>query len=137
MGLVVTLYAVHVEQSAGPQYRSMCDINDHISCSRVLTSPYTRMMGMIFNLPKDHMFNLPNTNYGVLFYLAICCYPWATFVPGREFLLLGASVFSLVACCGLAYILYFKLKDLCLVCISSYVVNLFIFYYALKENKLF
>jgi vitamin-K-epoxide reductase (warfarin-sensitive) len=137
LGLAITLYAIHVERKAASEKaeKAFCDINDRMSCTRVLTSPYAKMVGKIFKLPADHKLNVPNTYYGVLFYIAIMLYtkfPF-TLIPFREVLLMAASSFSLVACCGLAYIMYFKLKDVCIVCMATWAVNVGIFCCALGE----
>lgn len=131
-GILVTLYAIRVERQSG---NAMCDINDRMSCSRVLKSPYARMMKMAFNLKENHPLNVPNTYYGLLFYIAITAYDFV-YVPYQETLLLLASLLSLVACVGLAYILYFKLNDFCIVCVTTYFINIGIFYCAYNEfNK--
>lgn len=40
MGIVASVYALHVEtkKERDPNYRAACDINEHMSCSKVLTS---------------------------------------------------------------------------------------------------
>ena len=138
IGLAVTLYAINVEKNAVAAKRALCDINEHISCTLVLTSKYAKMMGLIFKLPYKHPLNLPNTYYGLIFYIIIILYPVYPFtlIPFREVLFLVASSFSLLSCCGLAYILYVYLKDFCIVCVATYIVNIFIFYQALKENAI-
>lgn len=140
VGLLLTLYTIYVErqQSKNKAYRAACDVSDSMSCSVVLKSPYAKLVGKTFGLKRKHPLNLPNTYYGVLFYIAIMLYsvyPF-TLVPFREYLLFGASVSSLSVCVVLAYIMHFKLKNYCLVCIGTYFVNLFIFYYTLKENRI-
>ena len=141
-GIVVTLYAIYVERmakskSGGGQskYKAICDVNDSMSCTLVLTSKYSKMMGTIFNLDKDSWFNLPNTYYGLLFYVCVTLYPLYPFIliPFREVLLLGASLMSIVSSVMLAYILYFKLKNLCMVCIVTYVINITILLSAINE----
>lgn len=125
-GLFVSFYAIYVERKARRGIcNSFCDISDRASCSRVLTSPYSRMTGLVFKLPKNHPLNLPNTYFGILFYLAIIAYPQYPFtlIPFRETLLLLATSGSMVFCFVLAYILYFKLKDFCVVCVTTYFIN--------------
>ncbi|AYV77849.1 MAG: vitamin K epoxide reductase complex subunit 1 [Edafosvirus sp.] len=137
-GVLVSAYAIYVEVNAKHKQRALCDLNEGMSCTRVLTSPYARMTGLVFGLKKSHPLNLPNTYYGLLFYVAIILYKMYPFtlIPFKEFLLLVASSMSMAACIGLAYVLYFKLKDICIVCITTYIINSCIFYYALKENNI-
>ena len=132
-GIIVTLYAIYVERQTNKiGFKAMCDINDYASCSRVLKSPYAKMTKMIFNLKDDHVLNVPNTYFGLLFYIAVIIYNFVD-VSYQEVLLLVASGISLCACFGLAYILYFKLKDFCVVCVATYFINMGIFYYAYCE----
>jgi vitamin-K-epoxide reductase (warfarin-sensitive) len=138
LGVLATLYAISVEKNNDAKQKALCDINEHMSCSRVLKSPYARMVGMIFGLNKNHPLNVPNTYYGLLFYVAIILYSFYPFtlIPFREVMLLFAASGSILASFGLACILYFKLKDFCVVCVTTYVINGLIFWCALYENKL-
>uniref|UniRef100_A0A6C0C7D6 vitamin-K-epoxide reductase (warfarin-sensitive) n=1 Tax=viral metagenome TaxID=1070528 RepID=A0A6C0C7D6_9ZZZZ len=127
-GILIALYAICVERLA-PGVTAMCDINNRASCSRVLKSPYGRMMKLCFDLPDNHPLNVPNTYYGILYYSGIILYNFVT-VPYQETLLFIASIFSMFVSLQLALILYYKLKDFCIVCVTTYVINFFIFYHA-------
>ena len=128
-GFCITLYAIYVEKSKN---KPLCDINENISCTRVLRSPYGHMIGLMFKLSRSNRFNVPNTYYGIMFYFGLMLYDVCP-LPGKEVLLLIGAVMSCLASLGLAYILYFKLKDFCVVCVASYIVNLTILYYAWYE----
>jgi uncharacterized membrane protein len=131
LGLVITLYAVYVEKYDN-SFGNVCNGNSY---TNILRSPYARLTKKIFNLPKNSPFNLPNTYYGLIFYSAIILYSHYPFtmVPYRQQLLFGASVASLLISILLGCILYFKLKQPCYICISTYVVNMIIFYYSCYE----
>lgn len=133
LGLIVSFYAVYVEKKA--DYSSFCDFGEGFSCSAVLTSEYSRLIGMAFNLDRHHPMNIPNTYYGILFYLAVFLYPLYPFtlVPFRRTLLLLASISSMALCFVLAYILKYILHDVCIVCISSWIVNFAIFVLSVGE----
>uniref|UniRef100_A0A6B2LP68 vitamin-K-epoxide reductase (warfarin-sensitive) n=1 Tax=Arcella intermedia TaxID=1963864 RepID=A0A6B2LP68_9EUKA len=137
MGILVSLYGIYVEVNASndSSFSSWCDLSSYISCSKVLTSEYSRIIAKIFRLPEEHPLNVPNTYIGILFYLAVLVYPIYPFtlVPYRKNLFFIASSISLMFCIYLAYILYFVLEDLCLVCVSTYVVNANIFYHSYLE----
>jgi vitamin-K-epoxide reductase (warfarin-sensitive) len=139
LGLIVTTYAIYIEKQEKKMKSSMCDINDKMSCTSVLSSPYAKMMGKIFKLKYSHPLNLPNTYYGMIFYLAITLYSYFPFIliPYREKILLIVSILSIISSCVLAYILYAKLRTVCIICISTYIINSFILYYSLIENKIF
>eukprot|EP01127_Copromyxa_protea_P015156 TRINITY_DN4316_c0_g1_i2.p1 TRINITY_DN4316_c0_g1~~TRINITY_DN4316_c0_g1_i2.p1 ORF type:complete len:187 (-),score=19.05 TRINITY_DN4316_c0_g1_i2:23-583(-) len=140
VGVLVSLYSIYVELHASQEddFVAFCDITPSVSCSKVLTSPYAKMVGYVYDLPEDHSLNVPNTYLGLLFYSAVILYsiPPFTRVPHRELLFFSASCLSLVLCLVLGYILYAILEDLCLVCLTSYLVNISIFICACKEVKL-
>jgi len=136
-GLVVTLYTIYVEKMhrTNTKYVAICDINKKFSCTRVLETDYAKMAGKVFNLSSGSMFNVPNTYYGVLFYLAVAAYtiyPF-TLIPYREYLLLVASIASLCVSAVLGYIMHYKLGFYCIVCIITYFVNAAIFYCAISN----
>ncbi|XP_060678297.1 vitamin K epoxide reductase complex subunit 1-like protein 1 [Hemiscyllium ocellatum] len=129
LGLALSLYAYHVETSkerdAG--YRAMCDLSDSVSCSKVFTSRWGRGFGLLGSvLGHNSVLNQPNSIYGLIFYLLqllLSLTPSATAA-----IVLGAtSVTSLAGSLYLAYILVFILHDFCLVCVTTYVLNLLLF----------
>ncbi len=96
---------------------------------RVFTSEYGRMMSKLGLIAKGSMFDVPNAAYGVVFYVCAMVHWKLTFLPktARSLLMLLASVLSCASSVWLAYALYFELQDACIVCISTYVVNIVIF----------
>lgn len=137
VGILVSGYAIYVEHNARKTKKriALCDINDGMSCSLVLTSDYARLTEYYLGLSKDNIFNIPNTYYGLIFYIAVAIYPlWPfTLIPFREILLFGASILSINVCILLAWILYFKLKNFCSVCVASWIINTLILYQAYKQ----
>ena len=138
-GIIVSIYAIYVEKmaksSGAKKYIAICDVNDSASCSLVLMSQYSRLGEVYLGLKKDSWFNHPNTYYGLLFYIAVTIYPMYPFtlIPYRELMLFGASIFSILICCLLAWILYFKLNNFCAVCVASYIVNIVILMLSYRE----
>ncbi len=127
-GILICLYAIYVERNAKGKkrnYKPVCDINDNMSCTLVLTSEYAYMTKYVFNLNNDHPLNVPNTYYGLLFYSCIVLSAFIH-VPFQYYLLLSVSSMSLLASGGLMYFMY-KLWDFCLVCMASHVVNILLF----------
>lgn len=135
VGFVATCYAIYVAKQSKKNIKVACDINDWASCTTVLKSPYANLSKMCFGLSDDSIFNVPNTYYGLLFYIAIIIYPVYPFtlIPFRETLLLIASSFSMILSGVLAYILKYELNNFCAICVFTYFVNMVIFYLAWGE----
>lgn len=114
IGLFLCAYALYVEYKVAvdPNYVASCDLASWISCSKVFSSEYA------------HIFYFPNAAYGACFYLlvmildAIKLYKYIVYLSGLTF-------FSTLY---LAYILAFVLKDMCVVCVSTYILNFAMFF---------
>ncbi|KAM9258559.1 vitamin K epoxide reductase complex subunit 1 [Morus bassanus] len=124
-GAALSLYALHVERAHArdPSYRPACDLGPAASCTRVFGSRWGRGLGLVEPLlGRDSVANVPNGAVGVLFYLL---QGLLGAVPGRgaAAVLLWTSVASAVASLWLAGVLVFGLQDLCLVCITTYLLN--------------
>lgn len=113
IGFFISLYAYLVERQIGkePAYKPFCDLNDTLSCTRPMKSPYANffffsnaLIGMFF--------------YGVVMLLSLL---------GAKMLLLYTAMLSLIATCFMAYILYYKVRTICLLCTAVYCINIFIF----------
>ncbi|XP_043835104.1 vitamin K epoxide reductase complex subunit 1 isoform X1 [Dromiciops gliroides] len=125
-GLALSAYALHVkaERARSREYRAYCDLGESISCSRVFSSPWSKGFGLVEPfLGPDSILNQSNSIFGLIFYsqqLLLGCYsaPWASSV------LLFSSVLSLLGSVYLAWILLFVLYDFCLVCVTTYAINL-------------
>jgi vitamin-K-epoxide reductase (warfarin-sensitive) len=117
IGLVLSLYAHHLEQKikSDPHYKASCDINDRISCTRPLLSPYA------------NFFYLPNSLLGIFFYGTLAVVAFC----GLHAFVLIMAIAGIIASCVLAYLLYFEIKSFCIVCTSLYVVNILILLCAL------
>jgi vitamin-K-epoxide reductase (warfarin-sensitive) len=135
IGFLATSYAIYVAKKSKSNEPVMCDINDWVSCTKVLKSDYAYLCKMYLGVSDDSPFNVPNTYYGLLLYIAIMIYPMYPFtlIPFRETLLLIASTGSMLLSFFLAFILKYKLNNLCIICVFTYVVNAAIFYLAWKE----
>ncbi|KAM4637299.1 vitamin K epoxide reductase complex subunit 1-like [Amazona ochrocephala] len=125
-GAALSLYALHVERAHArdPAYRARCDLAEAVSCTRVFASRWGRGLGLVEPLlGRDSAANVPNGAIGVVFYLL-----QGLLGPvrgrGAAAVLLASSVASAAASLWLAAILALVLHDLCLVCISTYGLNL-------------
>uniref|UniRef100_A0A8C3V1R6 vitamin-K-epoxide reductase (warfarin-sensitive) n=1 Tax=Catharus ustulatus TaxID=91951 RepID=A0A8C3V1R6_CATUS len=136
-GAALSLYALHVEHNAArdPSYRAACDLAPSVSCTRVFSSRWGRGLGLVEPvLGKDSAVNVPNGAVGLLFYLL-----QGLLGLSRSRLasvaLLGTSVASALASLWLAAVLAFGLRDLCLVCVSTYGVNLALLALNLRQRR--
>lgn len=110
IGLAISAYGITVERNLqqDAQYKAACDLSDTVSCTRPFLSTYTKLLG------------ISNIWAAALYYSAILIF---------ALLNLKAIVF-IIACAGVAasitfaYILYVKIRSLCLICTSLYIVNI-------------
>ncbi|XP_026327554.1 vitamin K epoxide reductase complex subunit 1 isoform X2 [Hyposmocoma kahamanoa] len=133
-GILISTYALYVEMAAEvrPGYKALCDISEHASCSRVLTSKYSKGFGLISD---DSLLVVPNCVYGVIFYclmIFLSTFDNLTLVRVQFFIALS----SVATCFYLAYLLIFVLKDFCIVCVSTYVFNAAIVYFLNKKIQI-
>ncbi|XP_026479911.1 vitamin K epoxide reductase complex subunit 1-like protein 1 [Ctenocephalides felis] len=135
---ILSAYALLVELSAElhPDQPAMCDIGEHMSCSRVLTSRYGKGFGIVgLILGENSKFNQPNGFTGIIFYsfistLALTEKRWTAKIQ------LALSFISILLSIYLACILYFVLHDLCVVCVTIYFLNLINFILSYKRHSL-
>lgn len=113
IGLAGSVYAYLLEKAlAGNSfYKPVCEISDQFSCLKPIKSSYGRLFGF------------SNGLVGIAFYTVL----------GLSLFIGCVKCFTLFATAGvivsvwLAYILYVKIKTVCLVCTLLYVVNLLLF----------
>ncbi len=110
IGLVISLYGIMVERKLQQdmQYKAVCDISDKISCTRPMLSQYNKMLG------------ISNSLAAALYYLIIII---AIPLNQPELVMIITSVGLLITIIY-AYILYFKIQSLCLICTSLYIINI-------------
>ena len=137
-GLLLSVYALYVEHKAVemPGYKAACDIEAiGVSCSKVFTSKYGRMMSYFGFVEEDSDLDQPNAVLGILFYGITFILPYLTFIPGT-ISKLGMFLASCISCASsawLGYILVYVLEDICLVCVSTYIVNAIILVLAFSD----
>ncbi|KAK3781668.1 hypothetical protein RRG08_043579 [Elysia crispata] len=125
LGMCISVFAMYVEilKEKNPDYVALCDINSYITCSRVLTSRFAKGFGIVEKIfSKTSLLNQPNTVYGMAFYTFMATLALSSSSSSA----VVQTVSSIAANFGsvyLGYILLFILKDFCLVCVSTYVVN--------------
>lgn len=110
IGLAISIYGIKVESNLkeNAQYKASCDLSDTISCSKPMLSQYNAMFG------------ISNIWVSALYYCAIIA---STFINLPMLTLILASL-GVAVSIVFAYILYFKIRSLCLICTSLYIVNI-------------
>ena len=118
IGLLLSSYALYVEKKTNrsTSYKAACDISDKISCTKAFKSKYSKIMG------------LSNSLFGLFVYIFILA---LTFY-GDGKIIFFLSTFIILGSIYLAYISYFKLKNLCVVCTSIYLINFLLLVFSYK-----
>lgn len=109
IGFLLSFYFLYIEKKASKskKYKAICDISDKMSCTKAFSSRY------------GSLFGLSNSVLGLGFYLVIFL---LTFYNITYIFYL--SILSIIISIYLAYVLYFKLKNFCLICNAIYLVNI-------------
>ncbi len=121
IGFFVSLYAYYIEKKIAkdPTYKPMCDLSDRISCSKPIVSPWGKII--IFS----------NALIGMIFYVVVLLFYFLNYTP----LLFYSALIAVGASLVLAYILFFKIKTLCLLCCCIYVINILLLFASYKIYK--
>lgn len=137
LGLVLSVYALHVELSRerNPDYRAMCDLGESVSCSKVFSSRWGRGFGLLqYFIDKNHPLNQPNSVLGIIFYTLQMVLGLSLSRKAAMFLVFSSWV-SMAGSLYLASILAFVLRDFCMVCVSTYIVNFALLFTNLKRRR--
>jgi vitamin-K-epoxide reductase (warfarin-sensitive) len=110
VGILLSGYALYIEYKLkrNSGYKAACDISNRVSCTRTFHSSYGKT------------FYVSNGLWGVIYYLIVA----GLIFYGRPDFILIASACGVLFSARLAYILYFKLKNFCLICNGIYAVNI-------------
>jgi len=132
LGVGVSYYGYIVEttKEKDESYQPLCDISEHVSCTKAFMSRYGKGFGL---LPKDSPLYLPNSIYGIIFYtivasLSLFNHYWNTVL--MLIAAIGSNLFSIY----LARVLYL-LEDLCVVCVSTYVINALVLVLTIRKLR--
>lgn len=114
IGIVVSLYATYIstELKKDTDYAPVCDINEEVSCSKALTSKESSLF-----------FGIKNSILGIIGYVAVI----AVVVLELSIPLLVLTTPMLLVTLYLAYVLYVRDKNLCIICTCAHVVNILLF----------
>ena len=68
VGILISVYAIYVEymSHSNPDYVAMCDISEEISCSKVLSGEYGKMLSKFGLVKEDSLLDISNAVIGTL-----------------------------------------------------------------------
>jgi uncharacterized membrane protein/protein-disulfide isomerase len=122
LGLAASVAAtwVHYHLIKNPDYASFCDVNTTVSCKQAYLSAYGSIAGV------------PVAVLGLLFFMLVLLLVWAgRHKPAREGSaatgILVLSALGLVMVVYLAFASFFILKEVCPLCVATYVAVIGIF----------
>lgn len=126
-GISISEY-IHI-QKAGLEQNSFCTINEVINCDVINASSYATLFG------------IPAAAWGFLFYLVVAVY--ALFIrasktekQGALSFLTALTLVGFVWSLRMAYVAWFVLHAVCLICISMYVIDIFLLVAILAAGRI-
>jgi uncharacterized membrane protein len=110
IGMMISLYGLVVENKIKKDmnYHASCDISHSISCTKSFVSPYNKLLG-ISNITVCLLY------YGAMLFLGL---------TENTDLVMILSWGGLIGTIVFAYVLYFKVKTVCLICTAMYIINI-------------
>ncbi|XP_076242422.1 vitamin-K epoxide reductase [Calliopsis andreniformis] len=123
-------YVVETAKEEDDSYTAMCDISEHVSCTKVFSSEYGKGFGII---PETSLFYMPNFVYGMIFYPFIAILSMVN-KYATSIIVVTLGVLSNLGSIYLASILY-MLNNICVVCVSTYIINAIILILAVKKHR--
>ena len=157
IGLILSIYTTYVEYQVhlDPNYKAACDIDViQASCTKAFSSDYGRgVFGIASdisdeNVNKNNFYDkdiqdqvkfliahCPNSVLGIFYYLFVYWLGRQWDCPQAAKAGLFFSVISLLPTFWLAYVLTVILKDVCVVCISTYCCNFGLIWCNWKRKK--
>ena len=117
-------------------YVALCDVAERVSCSAVITSEYSKLFSLIGLVPIDSFLDVPNANYGVVFYSVLfILYLFSLRHSFVKVLVLLAAVASSVLSLALFYIMVYILQDICVVCMCTHACNAIVLIVAVLDVR--
>lgn len=110
LGFIVSLYAYYIERKIAQNiyYKAACDLSDVVSCSKPITSAYGKLFG------------ISNAVLGLLYYALII----VLVLFHSKMVLYIAALIAFLFSLYLAWLLYFRIRALCILCTTTYVINI-------------
>eukprot|EP00804_Cyclotella_cryptica_P027071 CCRYP_013622-RB/>CCRYP_013622-RB protein AED:0.10 eAED:0.10 QI:294/1/1/1/0.5/0.66/3/1600/175 len=151
IGFTLSAYSVYVEYKIehrhddnaidGEEFKALCDIESiGASCSTVFSLPEGKMLSFFGVVPSGHFLDIPNGVLGMIFYSYIFLRHITSSPLARGPL---SSLFhspSNLIICSLAFASslflgrkLYLIKEICVLCLTTHILNTTLFYRALTE----
>lgn len=119
IGFCIAAYTYFTEKKfqKDPSFKPVCDISDKISCTKPMASPYANILFV------------SNAIIAMLFYVVIAIFA----LLHIKVAVLVTATAGVIGSLFLAYLLFFKIKTLCLLCTSMYLINILILIFAIRQ----
>ena len=105
---MLSLYTLKVHRSLStPDYKPACDLNRRVSCSKAFKSRYSKLLWF------------HNAEVGLLFYALV----FLAALTSSDIVLQVLVGLGVLATLLLAWLSYVRMRKLCIVCTSIYVIN--------------
>jgi vitamin-K-epoxide reductase (warfarin-sensitive) len=120
LGILLSLYTLYLHWKINKEYsyKAVCDLSDRFSCTKSIRSK------------EGKIFGIPNGVFGIGFYGVLLALTFSEFTN----YIVPLTTIGVFASFYFAYNLYFKVKTICLVCNSIYLVNLLLFISVILEK---
>lgn len=145
LGLVLSCYAVYVEHRHTMEseddeiepFKALCDIDKiGASCSAVFAMPQGKLLSYFGIVPHDHILDVPNAALGMIYYSIICINGFILAKNNMALPLPLIKIFSASAMASSVYlaIVLTGLKELCILCWTTHVINTLLTFYFFSEK---
>lgn len=128
IGIALALYSIYVEMmiTGFPGYSPACDINSwNFSCSRVFASSYSKILSHFKVVESGHAFDLSLPHFALFYFGLLTAFPSLPAI--LQFPIRFISIAAVASNVYLGYVLKYELKEFCVICVSTYIVNFALF----------
>ena len=119
VGCLISLYLYVLEKKVRqhPLYKALCDLSDTFSCTKPIKTGYSALV-----------FHISNALIAFFFYMVLVILA----INNATVCIKILAIVSCIVSCYLAYLLIFKVKSLCLLCMTLYCINAMVLMISLR-----
>ncbi|CAI5444724.1 unnamed protein product [Caenorhabditis angaria] len=140
LGIFVSCYALYVEirSESDPEYIAMCDLNQLVSCTKVMNSEYSTGFGIVkLIFGEDSSLNMSNAFYGVVGYFFLTIFQFFEILHPYFLTSISVKIGYLLNILSIyLFFILLHLQTLCIVCLTTYFVNAAYLFLAIRRNQI-